>query len=137
VSPSVRKRKQAPAAKGKRGPTPDVDAYLAELPEETRAALEKVRRMVRALVPDATEAISYRVPIIRYRGGLVGFGASGGRCSFYVMSTAVMEEHAAELAGYDTGKGTVHFRADQPLPEALVRKLVEARMRENEARGTR
>jgi uncharacterized protein YdhG (YjbR/CyaY superfamily) len=115
----------------------EVDEYLAGLPSETRAALERLRATIRAAAPDATEVISYRVPTFKHHGGLVGFAGFESHCSFFVMSPEVMEAHAEELEPYDTAKGTIRFAPDQPLPDAVVRKLVEARIKENEERSTR
>jgi uncharacterized protein YdhG (YjbR/CyaY superfamily) len=112
----------------------DVDAFLAALPPETSAALENLRRAIRAAAPDAQESINYGVPAFKYRGRpLVSFGAAKGHCSFYVQSPAVMDGHRDELASYDTSKGTVRFPPDKPLPGALVAKLVRARMAETDA----
>ena len=112
----------------------DVDAFLAALPLEMRAALENLRRAIRAAAPDAEESISYGVPAFKYRGRpLVSFGAAKSHCSFYVQSPAVMEAHRDELAAYDTSKGTVRFAPDAPLPDELVAKLVRARMAETDA----
>jgi uncharacterized protein YdhG (YjbR/CyaY superfamily) len=111
----------------------DVDAFLAALPEAARTTLEKLRRTIRAAVPKATEAISYGVPTFKHQGRpLVGFGATKNHCALYVMSPEVMRTYAAELAKYDTSKGTIRFPASKPLPAALVRKLVEARIAEIE-----
>ena len=112
----------------------DVDAFLAALPPEMRAALENLRREIRVAAPDAEESINYGVPAFKYRGRpLVSFGAAKGHCSFYVQSPAVMDAHGDELASYDTSKGTVRFTPDKPLPEALVAKLVRARLAETDA----
>ena len=114
---------------------PDVDSSLAALPAEVRATLEKLRQTIKAAVPDAVESIGYGVPAFKYKGRpLVSFGAGKNHCAFYVQSPAVMEAFATELKGYDTSKGTVRFAADQPLPDELVRKLVRARIEENEGR---
>lgn len=111
----------------------DIDAVLATLPEATRDALEALRDTIRAAAPSAVESINYGVPAFKYRGRpFVSFGAGKAHCSFYVQSPAVMEAHADELAGYATSKGTIRFRADAPLPAALVTKLVRARMAEIE-----
>jgi uncharacterized protein YdhG (YjbR/CyaY superfamily) len=111
----------------------DVDAVLAALPEATRDALEALRATIRAAAPSAVESINYGVPAFKYRGRpFVSFGAGKAHCSFYVQSPAVMDAHADELADYDTSKGTIRFRADAPLPAALVTKLVRARMAEIE-----
>jgi uncharacterized protein YdhG (YjbR/CyaY superfamily) len=112
----------------------DIDAFLAALPPEMRAALENLRRAIGAAAPGAEESISYGVPAFKYRGRpLVSFGAAKSHCSFYVQSPAVMEAHREELASYDTSKGTVRFAPDAPLPDALVAKLVMARMAETDA----
>jgi uncharacterized protein YdhG (YjbR/CyaY superfamily) len=114
-------------------PAGDVDEFLAAVPNEARAALEKVRGHIRAAAPGATESISYGIPTFKLEGRpLVGTGATKNHCALYVMSPEVMEAHAAELEGYDTSKGTVRFPAENPLPAALVKKLVKARIAENE-----
>lgn len=110
----------------------NIDEYLADLGEEQRAALEKLRKTIRAAAPGAEECISYRLPAFRLGGkALVAFGATTRHCAFYLMSGSTVEAHQEELAGYDTSKGTIRFRADEPLPVALVRKLVKARIAEN------
>lgn len=111
----------------------DVDAYLAALPEDQRRALKTLREAIKRAAPEVTERISYGIPTCRLHGRpLVGFGATKNHCSFYLMSTAVMESHRDELIGHDTGKGTIRFPPDAPPPDALVRRLVEARLAENE-----
>jgi uncharacterized protein YdhG (YjbR/CyaY superfamily) len=110
-----------------------IDEYLATLPAPQRAALEALRRTIRAVAPQAEECISYQVPAFRLNGMLVGFGATPKHCTFFVMSTAVMEAHQNELAGYPVGKGSIRFQPDEPLPEALVTQLVRARIVENGA----
>jgi uncharacterized protein YdhG (YjbR/CyaY superfamily) len=114
-------------------PAASVEEYLAAVPEHARPALEKVRQAVRAVLPEATEAISYGIPTFKEGGtSVVGYGASKNHCSLYVMSPAVMEAHRDDLEGYETSKGTIRFPADRPLPAALVKKLVKARIKENE-----
>jgi uncharacterized protein YdhG (YjbR/CyaY superfamily) len=113
--------------------SPEVDAFLAGLPDDIRAALENLRGTIAAAVPDAVEAIAYGVPAFRYRGRpLVSFGARKDRCSFYVQSLAVMAAHQEAMAGFDTTKGTIHFSPDAPLPDELVTTLVRARMAETD-----
>ncbi len=108
------------------------DAYLAALGEEQRAALGKLRKTIRAAAPKAEEGISYGLAAFRLEGRpLVGLGASAKHCAFYLMSGSTVADHAAELKGYDTSKGTIRFPASKPLPAALVRKLVKARIAEN------
>jgi len=117
----------------------EIDAFLAALPGDVRQALERLRRTIAAAAPDAVQTIAYSVPAFRYRGRpLVSFSAgrtANGGCSFYVQSPAVMTAHRGELASYDTTKGTIHFTPDAPLPDALVTRLVRARMAETDAHG--
>ncbi len=104
-----------------------IDEYLAALSPDQRAALERLRRAIRAAAPRAEECISYRIPAFRLDGRvLVWFGAAANHCAFY--PGAVVEAHKDELANYDTSKGTIRFQPDSPLPAALVRKLVKARI---------
>jgi uncharacterized protein YdhG (YjbR/CyaY superfamily) len=116
----------------KRTPPKSIDDYLAALPEDARAALENLRKTIKAAAPKATEVISYQIPAFKHHGLLVSFAAFKNHCSFYPMSPDVMRAHAADLKGYDISKGTIHFPADRPLPATLVRKLVKARIVENE-----
>lgn len=107
-----------------------IDEYLAALSDDEGAALEKLRKTIRAAAPKAEECISYHVPAYRQNGMLVGFGATANHCAFYLMSSLTVEAHKEELKDYDTSKGTVRFQATNPLPAALVRKLVKARLAE-------
>ena len=108
-----------------------IDEYLAAVSDDKRAALQKLRKTIRAAAPQAEECISYQLAAFRQDGLLVAFGATAKHCAFYLMSSTTVEAHRDELEGYDTSKGTIRFRADRPLPAALVRKLVEARIAEN------
>jgi len=112
-----------------------IDEYLAALSEDKRAALEKLRKTIRAAAPKAEECISYQLAAFRQNGMLVAFGATANHCAFYLMSSSTVEAHKDELKDYDTSKGTIRFQADKPLPVALVRKLVKARIAENLARS--
>lgn len=133
------------ATSGDRGSTAEgeavpksVDGYLAGVPEPARSTLGKVRAAIRSAVPpEATEAIGYRIPTFRYKGALVGFAAFSNHCSFFPMSLAVMEAFQNELKDFDTSKGTIRFPVDKPLPAALVKKLVKARIAENERKKRR
>jgi uncharacterized protein YdhG (YjbR/CyaY superfamily) len=109
-----------------------IDEYLAALSDDKRAALEKLRKTIRAAAPKAEECISYQIAAYRQNGMLVGFGATAKHCAFYLMSSSTVEAHKDLLKDYDTSKGTIRFQADNPLPVALVRKLVKARIAENE-----
>ena len=112
-----------------------IDVYLAALSNDKRAALEKLRKTIRAAAPKAEECISYQLPAFRLDGRvLVGFGAAANHCAFYPGSATTVAAHKDELKDCDTSKGTIRFQADKPLPVALVRKLVKARIAENSER---
>ena len=113
------------------GKPKNIDEYLAALSADKRAALEKLRKTIKAAAPKAEECISYQIPSFRLNGMLVGFGATAKHCALYLMSAATVEAYAAELKDYDTSKGTIRFQADNPLPASLVRTLVKARIAEN------
>jgi uncharacterized protein YdhG (YjbR/CyaY superfamily) len=105
-----------------------IDEYLAPLSNQKRAALEKLRRAIKAAAPKAEECISYQLPAFRLDGRfLVAFGTAKNHCAFYPGSHPV-EAHKKELKVYDTSKGTIRFPADSPLPATLVRKLVKTRI---------
>jgi len=107
--------------------TATIDEYLAALSADKRAALQRLRKTIRAIVPRAEECISYQIPAFRLDGKmLVWFGAGANHCAFY--PGAVVEAHKEELEGYETSKGTIRFQPEKPLPAALVRKLVRARI---------
>ena len=108
-----------------------IDEYLAGLSDENRAALEKLRKIIRAAAPKAEECISYGLAAFRLNGMLVGMGATPKHCALYLMSGSTVEAHEDELKDYDTSKGTIRFAPNKPLPAALVKKLVKARIAEN------
>lgn len=127
--------KRSSSSRGKSKPqhAADLDAYLALVPPDKRAALQKLRKAISAAAPRAEEGFSYGLPAFRLYGRpLVCFAAATNHCSFYPMSPAVIREHAAGLEGYETSKGTIRFPANKPLPADLVRKLVKARIAELE-----
>ena len=117
---------RASAAKPK-----SADAYLAALSADKRAALEALRKDIRAAVPQAEECISYQLPAFRLNGKfLVAYGAAANHCAFYPGS--VVQALKKELSDYNTSKGTIRFPASRPLPGALVRKLIKLRIAKNE-----
>ena len=110
-----------------RKPPPDTDSYLASLSDEKRSALTALRNAIRSAAPNAEECISYGVPGFRLNGILlVSYAASANHCAFYPGS--IVRKFPKELKGYVTGKGTIRFSPDKPLPNALVRKIVKARI---------
>jgi uncharacterized protein YdhG (YjbR/CyaY superfamily) len=111
-----------------------VEEYLAALPEVPRAALEKLRMTIRAAAPEATETISYQMPTFKDQGRfLVSYAAYKDHCSIYPASQAVQEALGEELEPYLSGKATIRFQAERPLSDALVKRIVKARLEENAA----
>jgi uncharacterized protein YdhG (YjbR/CyaY superfamily) len=109
-----------------------VDEYLAAVPEPARTTLSKIRATIRSAVPpDTVEVISYRIPMYKYKGMLLGFAAFDKHCSLFPGASPI-EELRDELKNYTTSKGTIRFPVDKPLPATLIRKLVKARVAENE-----
>jgi uncharacterized protein YdhG (YjbR/CyaY superfamily) len=120
----------------KSAPPKDVDEYLAGVPKEARATLEKLRKAIKAAAPRASEVISYQMPMYKQNGMLVGFAAFKDHCSLFP-GPAVIKAHQEELKGYKTSKGTIRFPSDKPLPAALVKKMIKTRIQENEARASK
>ena len=113
-----------------------VEAYLAKLPEPARGTLQTMRARIRAAAPaEATEQLSYGMPAFRYKGALVAYAAFKAHCSFFPMSATLLDDFAGELQAWRTSKGTLQFPMDKPLPAALVKKLVKARVVENKVRS--
>jgi len=110
-----------------------VETYLAKVPEPARTTLGKVRATIRSVVPaEATEGLSYGIPAFKYKGALVGYAAFKQHCSFFPMSAAILDSLAEEVKAFRTSKGTIQFALDKPLPAALVKKIVKARLEQND-----
>ncbi|OLC39885.1 MAG: hypothetical protein AUH81_00050 [Candidatus Rokubacteria bacterium 13_1_40CM_4_69_5] len=109
-----------------------VAAYLRAVPPAPRAALQKLRKTIKAAAPQATELISYGIPAFKHHGMLVYYAAFKDHCSLFGVGAALMKTHQKALARYKMSKGTIQFTVDKPLPAALVRKLVKARIAQNE-----
>ena len=109
-----------------------VDEYLESTPEPARSTLEHIRKVIWSVVPKETiEVISYRIPMFKYRGMLVGYAAFAKHCSLFPTGSGVIERFSKELKNYSTNKGTIRFPADKPLPDTLIKKIVKARVAEN------
>src|SRR5689334_21934018 len=120
------------------GAVEGVEEYLAKVPEPARTTLCKVRAAIRAAAPaEATEGMSYGMPAFKYKGALVGYAAFKRHCSFFPMSASLLDDFKSDLEKYRTSKGTVQFPMDKPLPAALVKKLVKARVAQNDSKAKR
>jgi uncharacterized protein YdhG (YjbR/CyaY superfamily) len=128
--PPAKTRKPAKRAAARRKPAPKtVDDYVARVPDPARGALEKLRAIIRSIVPkDATEVISYGIPAFKSKHILVWYGVFSDHCSLFP-TAAVIEQFQGELKSFHTSKGTIHFPLDKPLPAALIEKIVQARIR--------
>ena len=115
----------------------NVDEYLAGVPEPARSTLNRIRAAIRSAVPpEATEAISYGMPMFKYKGSLLWFAAFSDHCSLFP-TASVIEAFKNELKDYHTSKGAIRFPVDKPLPAALVKKMVKARIAQNEHKKQR
>jgi uncharacterized protein YdhG (YjbR/CyaY superfamily) len=115
----------------------NTDEYLAAVPEPARSTLKKIRAVIRSVVPpEATEAISCGMPTFKCKGFQVWFAAFSDHCSLFP-GASVIEAFKKELKGFPTSKGTIRFPVDKPLSVALVKKLVKARIAENERKKQR
>ena len=124
------------AAKRKGSPK-NVEEYLGRVPEPARSTLNRIRAAIRSAAPlEATETISYGIPAFKYKGVLVWYAAFSDHCSLFP-TAAVIQQFKDTLKGYSISKGTIHFPIDKPLPIPLVKKLVKARVAQNESKKRR
>ena len=115
-----------------------MDEYLAGVPEPARSTLKRIRATIRSAAPaEATEVISYRIPMFKYKGMLMGFAAFSNHCSLFPGSLSAMKGLENELKAFPTSKGIIRFPVDKPPSAALVKKLVKARVAENERKAQR
>ncbi len=115
-----------------------IDEYLASVKADHRDALQKVREAIHAVAPNAEECINYGIPAFRLNGrSLVFFGAWANHCAFYPGSSATLKKIRNELRNFQTSKGTLRFSPDKPVPVALVKKVLKARITENNARANK
>ena len=108
----------------------EVDAYLADLPEDISSALERVRSIIRATAPQCTERVSYKIPIFRLGKDLVDISAQKNHCALHTMSPLLVKMMAEDLAGVKVSGATIHFTTEEPLARELIEKIVRSRMEE-------
>jgi uncharacterized protein YdhG (YjbR/CyaY superfamily) len=111
----------------------DVDAYIAAAPKEAQNKLREIRKAIKSVAPKAEEKMSYGMPYYSYKGRLAYFAAFKDHVSLFAMPPIVGAEKA-EVRKYQTGKSTLRFPLDEKLPVPLIRKLVRAGVKRNEAR---
>lgn len=109
-----------------------VDAYISAAPKEVQGKLSDVRAAIKAAAPGAVENISYKMPYYAYKGRLAWFGLHTSHIGLY-LRPPVVEDHRKDLAGYETTKSAVHLPLDEKIPAQLIKKLVKARMKKNDA----
>lgn len=124
--------KDKPPAKSKTASSgAEISAHLAKFPKAQRAALGRLRKVIKEIVPGAVEGFSYGMPAFKYLGHpLVAYDAFKEHCSFFPMSPAVQASFIQELKSYNTSKGTIQFLPEKPLPASLVKRIVKARVTE-------
>ena len=112
------------------GVAASVDEYIQALPPEERAELQRIRGIIKATVPQCRERIAYRICVFSLRRDMVGLACHKQFCSLYTMSPGIANELEKELKGHEVVGTTIHFTPDRPLPTALIRKILKARVRE-------
>lgn len=113
-----------------------VEAYIRRARKSTRKKLQEVRAAILDVAPEARESISYGIPYYEYKGRLAWFGLSSKHIGLY-LRPPVIQEHRMELEGYVTTKSAVHLPLDREVPVALIKRLVRARMKINDAEAGR
>ena len=107
-----------------------IDEYIAAFPPDVQQVLEQVRATIKKAAPEATEKISYAIPTFVLHGNLVHFAAFKSHIGFYPIPTG-MTAFAKELSAYKTGKGSVQFPLNQPMPLDLISRIVKFRVKES------
>lgn len=111
--------------------------YIAGKPQPFRDMLEELKTLIKSVIPDAEESISYQVLCFKYLYMLVGIGANKNYCSFYVMSPALVKKMKKDLKDLKVSGSTLHFSPGEPLPKTLIKKIIKARVKENKERVKR
>jgi uncharacterized protein YdhG (YjbR/CyaY superfamily) len=113
-----------------KSPKRDVDAYIAAAPKGVQTKLKQMRAAITEAAPNATEYISYGMPVYKYELPFIGFAAMKNHIGLYPMSGSFVGTHEKELAGYSTSKGAIRLPLDKPLPLGLVKRIVKLRIKE-------
>ncbi|MBK0381054.1 iron chaperone [Mucilaginibacter segetis] len=108
-----------------------VDEYLSALPEDIKRILMHLRGIVKEIVPDAEELISYQIPSYKHNGMLVGYAAFKKHCSFYLMHGSLLKQFIQELNGFNTTQSAIHFTPEHPIPDELIKRMIRAKLELN------
>ncbi len=127
-------KKKVAGSTARKAKTPKtVDEYLEGVPEPGRTTLNRMRAVIRSVVPEGTtEVISYGIPTFRYKRMLVAVAVFKDHCSFFPLGSSALKGLGEELSAFRVLKGTLHFPVDKPMPAVLVKKIVRARLKQNE-----
>jgi uncharacterized protein YdhG (YjbR/CyaY superfamily) len=117
-------------AKTSRHAPEEIDAYLAEQPDDIHDSLERVRGIIRETAPICAERVSYRIPIFRLQKDLVGLSVARHHCSLHTMSPSLVKAMTDDLKGIIVSGATIHFTPENPLIRELIGKIVQERMKE-------
>jgi uncharacterized protein YdhG (YjbR/CyaY superfamily) len=112
-----------------------VEEYLDDVSADKRMALQKLRSIIRSVVPEAEEYISYGMPTFKYHGPLVSYEAFKEHCSLFPWGSALIKKYAEDLKSFKTSKGTIQFTVEKPLPSAFIKKITKERMKENKEKA--
>ncbi|HKY55686.1 MAG TPA: DUF1801 domain-containing protein [Anaerolineales bacterium] len=122
---------KASKSRSKRSNAVSVDDYLSKFPADKRQALQSLREILLSAIPDVEEVISYQIPVFKYKGkGLLSMSAHEDHCSLHLMSPPLAKAMADSFQSYKLSGATLQFTPDKPLPVALVKEIVEARLKE-------
>jgi uncharacterized protein YdhG (YjbR/CyaY superfamily) len=119
----------------KNPPIKTVNDYISLFPEDKQRAMEHLRQLIKTIIPQAEECISYQIPMYKYHGMLVGFAAYAHHCSFTAANAHTLETFRADLKGFKFSPSTVQFTPENPLPDALIERIVRAKIKENEEKA--
>jgi uncharacterized protein YdhG (YjbR/CyaY superfamily) len=115
------------------GKARSVADYIAAAPNEIQAKLNQMRAAIKEVAPDATEFISYGMPVVKYEKPFIGFAAMKNHIGLYPMSGSFVAAHENLLAGYNTSKGAIQLPLDEPIRVSLIKSIVKLRIKETKA----
>jgi len=115
----------------------EIEKYILSQPEQVREGLEKLRQIVKKIVPDAEEVISYQMPAFKYHGLLLCYAGWNNHIGLYPCNSKTIVKFKEDLKDYSLSKGTIRFPLDKPLPDELIEKIVRSRINDNLAKSSK